>query len=128
MEFDFLVLLEAGGQLTYFEAHNLEGILLIQGVEHDNIVQTAQELGGKLTAEGLSHNRFGLGACGFGRNAEANACTKFANLSRTAVGGHNNNGVAEINGRAIAIGHATFVHHLQEGVEHIGMGLFDFVQ
>ena len=44
------------------------------------------------------------------------------------VGGHDQDRILEIHGPALAVGHPAVVEHLQQHVEHIGMGLFDLVE
>ena len=49
-------------------------------------------------------------------------------IGRTGIGGHDQDGVAEIDLLAVVIGELAVIHHLQQDVEQIGMGLFDLVQ
>ena len=44
------------------------------------------------------------------------------------VGGHDDDAVAEVDGAALAVGEATVVEQLQEDVEDLGVGFFDFVE
>ena len=44
------------------------------------------------------------------------------------VTGHDNQGVLKVHAAALAIGQAAIVQNLQQHIEHIRMGLFDFVQ
>jgi hypothetical protein len=44
------------------------------------------------------------------------------------IGGHDQHDIAEIDRLAVVIGQAAIVHHLQQDVEQIGMGLLDFVE
>ena len=44
------------------------------------------------------------------------------------VAGHHDDRVREIDGAALAVGQAAVVEHLQQHVEHVAMGLFDFVE
>ena len=44
------------------------------------------------------------------------------------VRGHDQNRVAEVDVAAEAVGQPAFFHHLQQHVEHFGVGLLDFVQ
>ena len=44
------------------------------------------------------------------------------------VAGHDDERVLEIHGAALAVGEAAVVQHLEEDVEDVGVGLFDFVE
>jgi hypothetical protein len=44
------------------------------------------------------------------------------------IGGHDQNDIAEINLLAVVIGQLAVIHHLQQDIEQIAMGLFDFIQ
>src|SRR5690606_3536695 len=44
------------------------------------------------------------------------------------VGGHHDDGVAEVHGAALAVGEAAVIEHLQQDVEHVRMRLLDLVQ
>ena len=44
------------------------------------------------------------------------------------VGGHDDDGVLEVDGAALAVGQAAVVEDLQQDVEDVGVGLFDFVE
>ena len=58
--------------------------------------------------------------------AETDAFTR--HVGRAGVGGHDQDDVAEIHRLAVVIGQFAVVHHLQQDVEQIGVGLFDFVE
>ena len=44
------------------------------------------------------------------------------------VRGHDDDRVFEIDGPALAVGEAPVIEHLQEHMEHVAVGLLDFVQ
>ena len=44
------------------------------------------------------------------------------------VRGHHDDRVGEVDGVAVAVGQAAVVEHLQQDVEHVAMGFFDFVE
>lgn len=47
---------------------------------------------------------------------------------RADVRGHDHDGVAEVHRAALAVGQPSVVEELQQGVEHVRMRLFDFVE
>ena len=51
-----------------------------------------------------------------------------AGASAGNVRGHDQDGVLEADRAALAIGQAAVVHHLQQRVEHVGVGLLDLVE
>ena len=59
---------------------------------------------------------------------EADAAAEVLQLSGTGVGGHNNDGVAEVHESAVTIGEATLVKHLQQKVVDVGMSLLNLVE
>ena len=46
----------------------------------------------------------------------------------TEVAGHDDNGVLEIHGAPLAVGQAAVIQHLQQDIEHVGVGFFDFIE
>ena len=44
------------------------------------------------------------------------------------VGGHDDDRVLEVDGAAFVVGKTAVVEHLQQDVEHVGMGLLDLVE
>ena len=59
---------------------------------------------------------------------EVPAIKIFLNDRRTDVAGHDDDGVFEIDGAALAIGEPAIIEHLQENIENVGMGFLDFVE
>ena len=51
-----------------------------------------------------------------------------AELRRPGIGGHDDHDIAEINRLAIVIGQTAIIHHLQQQIENIRMGFFNFIQ
>ena len=91
-----------------------------QGRKRDNCVQAVAEFGREELVDRLHF----VAALAFGGKAEAGAAEAF----RACVGGHNQNDVAEVGTLAVVVGQFACVHHLQEDVENVGVGFFDFVQ
>ena len=89
--------------------------------EHD-VVDPVEELGAEVPAQLGEDELAGVGldlACG--RDA-------FDEVLRADVGGHDDDGVAEVDRAALGVGEAPVVEHLQQGVEHVGVRLFDLVE
>ena len=90
-------------------------------MEQDGFVDAVEELGAEmclsisLTAASTSHSGASLHA-------------SFWISWRADVAGHDDDGVLEIHGAALAVGEPAVVEDLKQHVEHIAMGLFDFVE
>src|SRR5580704_9793640 len=92
-------------------------------MEHDNFVNTIQELRTKMTAQLLEH-RFLHALEPFTRK-----CTPIFQDARAAnVGRHYYDGVLKVHRAALAVGEAAIVQDLQQHVEHVGMRLFNLVE
>ncbi len=52
----------------------------------------------------------------------------FLNQLRTDITGHDDDGVFEVGYTSFIVGKPAIVKHLQQNVEHIGMGFFDFIE
>ena len=91
-----------------------------QPVEQDDFVEPIEKFRTEMPAHDFHHLRlhhFDILIVAQGRNE-----------LRAKIGGQNDNSIGEINCPALTIGQATIVQHLQQNVENVGMGLFDFVK
>jgi hypothetical protein len=61
-----------------------------------------------------------------GLGAEADAFAR--HVGRSGIGGHDQYDVAEIDRLAVMVGELAVIHHLQEDVEQVRMGLLDLVE
>ena len=59
---------------------------------------------------------------------EAYTATEVLQLACAGIRGHDDDRIAEVDKAAVAIGEATFVHYLQEQVEHIAVGFLNLVE
>ncbi len=106
-------------EVTQLDLRDVPDVLLVQRVEHDDLVDAVDELGPELRLH-LRQDR-GLDEAGI-------VALHLLDHVRAEVGGHHDHGVLEIHGAALAVGHAAVVEHLQEHVEHVGVSLFDLVE
>ena len=60
--------------------------------------------------------------------AGSELCKLLSDEVAAQVAGHDDDGVLEIDGAPLVVGEATIVEHLQQGVEHIGVGFFNLVK
>src|SRR5207302_1666348 len=104
-------------------------ILARETVKDDDLINAIEELGAEVVLQLVLdlHLDLDVGAAvnrvGTTRLAE-HSLDDFA----ADVAGHGDNGVAEIDRAAVAIGQATFIENLQQDIEDVAVGLFDLVQ
>ena len=95
-------------------------LLAPQAMEQQDIVDAVQELGPEMRA----HHGHDLRP----DRAHVFAGILVAQIVGTEVRGHDDERVAEIHRAALAVGQAPVVEHLEQHVEHIRVGLLDFVE
>ena len=93
----------------------------VERVEDDDLVDAVEELRQEAGLERLHHGlaHFFFAAPSFGDLLDHLAAD---------VAGHDDDGVREVDGVAVVVGQAAVVEHLQQDVEHVAVGLFDFVE
>ena len=101
---------------------NLQEVLLGQWVELDDVVKTVQEFRLEVLAHHLA-GLFSLVMVLFGTKADSRGFDALA-----GVGGHDDDRVLEGNGAALRVSQAAVIHDLQEEVQDVRVGLFNFVQ
>ncbi len=98
-------------------------------LEHDDVIQTVQELRTELLlqfgADLILHAL--VARLGVGTQVEAGV-GGLGDVSRTEVGGQDDDGVLEVHLASLAIGQVAVIKHLQQRVEDVRMGLFDLVE
>ena len=114
---------------------NLFDILLGQSTEHDDVVDTVQELGTEGAAQLFQNGFLGLLICLVGiRLGLFVACFKIqlgSGIGKylcTDVAGHDDDGVLEVNGAALRIGDTAIVQNLEHDIPHILVRFFDFIE
>ena len=113
---------EAGAQDRELQFHDLFDVGERERLEEDGVVHAVQEFGAEVRAQ-------------FGHDFAPDAFLDFAGLAgvldqqRAAdVRGHDDDGVAEVHGAALAVGETAVVEDLQEDVENVVVGLLDLVE
>ena len=92
----------------------------VQRCEGDDCVQAVAEF----RREGFVYRLHLVAALVPSGKAEARPAQAF----RTGIGGHNQHHVAEIRAFAVVVGQPARIHNLQQDVEDVGVGFFDFIQ
>ena len=99
-------------------------------MEDDDLVDAVQELGAERLLELLAQAPLDLLVLAhLSRGTEAERIAPLlVGPGRADVGGHDDHGVAEVDRSTVAISQPTVVEDLQQGVEHLRVRLFDFVE
>ena len=101
---------------------------LRERLEDDDLVDAVEELRAEVLAQRLLHRLLELlllaGAVAAAGEAERGLLLH----SRAQVAGHDDDGVAEVDGAAVAVGQAAVVEDLEERVEDVGVRLLDLVE
>ena len=109
-------------QTRYQQVDDAGDILLCQRLVEDDLIQPVE----KLWPEGLTQQLIDLV---FGLLADlAIGADAIQQELAAQVGSQDDDGIFKIHCAALAIGNAAVVQHLQQDVEHIGMGFFHFVE
>ena len=94
-------------------------LLLLERTEHDDIVHAVQKLRAENGAK--SFERLYASALRIFRG-------QFKDRRGAYVRRHDDHSIAEVHGAALSVGQAAVIENLQQNVEDIRMGLFDFVE
>ena len=92
-----------------------------QRVVDDNVIYTIQELGPELLLQ-EPHDRLP------DPFVPSPAATRLEDLRAAYVAGHDNHGIPEVHGAAVAVGETTVVEELEQGVKHVRVSLLDLVE
>ena len=97
--------------------------------EHDDVIQTVEELGAELLLELARHLVLHALIARFGVAPHREACIGgLRDVTRAEIGRQNDDGVLEVHFAPLAIGQVAVIQHLQQCVEDVGMGLFDLIE
>ena len=115
-----VALREARAHLFELQLHNGLDVADAQSLERNDVVDAVQELGTERGAQGLVDGALlGLLVAVF---------RKFANELGSHVARHDDDGVLEVHHATLPIGETPVVEHLQQDIEHVGMGLLDLIE
>mmetsp|Transcript_26776 Transcript_26776/g.58372 ORF Transcript_26776/g.58372 Transcript_26776/m.58372 type:complete len:1072 (-) Transcript_26776:90-3305(-) len=114
---------------------DLLDLLLGQLAEHNDLIQTVQELRSEVALELLVHQGLDaavalvlLGLLVIGAQEEAKVAATLLNHAGTHVGGHDDERVLEVNGAALAVCQAAVLQNLKHHVEHVGVRLLNLIK
>ena len=111
---------EPQAQMLELDVHDPADVRGFERMKHDEIVHAIQELGPEMLAGDAEHVLL---------HARVVVLTgQLLDALTAEIGGHDDDRVAKIDGAAVAIGQPPIVQHLQQDVEHIRVGLLDFIE
>ena len=128
-----LHVLHAGGDLPQHVVRDLRDLVLAQAVEHDDVVDAVEEFGAHCVLQ-LSHHvlldllKRALGVVRAALGKAQRLAALAGDLLRADVGGHDDDGVLEVDVAALTVGQHAVLEDLQQDVEHIRMRLFDLIE
>ena len=127
------MLFEALGHFLYLQVHDLAQVFLVQRAEDDHRIHAVDELGAEDTLERVGELLAHVLICHLlfevfiGLEIEADVTLAHDHIG-AYVGGHDDQGVAEIHFAAAGVGEMAFFHDLQQHVVRFGVRLFHFVE
>src|SRR5579884_1279955 len=111
---------EARAQAIDLNLDDVAYLIPFERVEDDDFVDTVDELGTQtLFAQALAYNAL---------HVVFIHALELTQPGCADVAGHDNDRVLEVNGAALPIGETPIIENLQQDIEHIRRGLFDFVE
>src|SRR5215203_1606650 len=119
----FEVLVQAGEH----DVHDLQHVLLGEGLEDDDLIYPVEKLRPKGPLQGLARPPLGLAEVHAIARGEAELPRRDEVLA-AHVGGHDNYRVLEVDRPALRVRKAPVIEDLQERVENLRMGLLDLVE
>ena len=109
-------------QMIKLQFHNLRHLVASERQEEHGLVNTVQELRPEVILQFVEH--LFLGA----RIQISVLINAVQEVLGPDVGRHNDDRIAEVHGMSLAVCQTAVIQHLQEDVEHIGMGLLDLIE
>ena len=101
-------------------------------MKHDSLVDAIQQLRAELTTQRLvnrtgQYRRHRAGAA-FMVGYRVEPERPLRQIASAQIAGHDDYRVSEVHGAALAVGEPAVLQYLEEQVEHVRVGLFDFVE
>ncbi len=112
---------QAGCEMGELDIDDPAEILLGEGVEDHDLIDAVEEFGAEVIAQEIAD-------LGFDFPIGVFLPGEVLDGLRADVAGHDDDGVFEIDGAALAVGEAAVVEDLEEDVEDVAVGFFDFVE
>ena len=116
-------------KIGHHEVHDLDDLVFRERLEHDDLIDTVQELRTEQALD-LAHDA-GLDLiivetrCSAGREPER---CRGGDLTCAHIRGHDDDRIAEVDHAPLRIGQATFLQDLEQDVEDIRMRFLDLVE
>ena len=112
-----------------FDIDNPSQCIQVELVESYYFVQTIDEFGRKRLIQSFCNHaaRVFFVIC-TDLGGKSDSFSEFFKLAGSNIGCHDNYGIFKVYSSAITVSQPTFIHHLQQYVEYIGMRFFNFIQ
>ena len=126
----YLLLGESADDGFNLQANNEFDFVLLERLEHDDVVDTVQEFGADGLLQHLQHFalRFLKDVSLLSIGKSAHRLELLLDELATEVGSHDDDGVLKVDHTALIVGQAAVVEHLQQDIEHVGMCLFNLIE
>ena len=121
---------QTGDDGAHLQAHNLLYFVAAQRAEHDDVVHAVEKLGADGLFQHVEHALLRLveAALALGVALAAQGVETALDVGAAQVGRHDDDGVLKVDGAPLVVGEAAVVEHLQQDVEHVGVGFLYFVE
>src|SRR5215216_2868998 len=114
-------------QAREHDVHDLQHVLLGEGLEDDDLIYPVEELRPESPLQGLARPPLGLTEVHAVARGEAELPRR-AEVLAAHVGGHYDDRVLEVDRPTLGVREAPVIEDLQERVEDVGVGLLDLVE
>ena len=123
-------------ELLFLDVQDVTDIGLGERIEHDDFVDTVEELGPDRHLENVQYLFAAFvqkaAAGGDGLHIHSVHLRKFLHIALDdigpGIGGHDEDGILEVHRAALVVREPAVVQHLQQHVKHVRVGFFDLVQ
>lgn len=117
-----------GFQILQLNVDNLFHVLPDERTEKDLLVHPVEKLRREYLPDSLFKHALTVAPDIFPRSGETDSFPIFFKFARPRIGSHDDDGIAEIDAPAHAVGQTAFVEDLQQQIEYVGVGLLDLVE
>ena len=122
-EFDFqFFVFQSLVDVSEEEFNDSSDVVFRQRLEHNDLIQSVEEFRTEVGAEVGHYHVLGVRADG------SVFVYAIQQVLGTDVGGHDEDGVFEINGSALGVGDVSVIEYLEKYVEYVRMGFFNLIE
>src|SRR5262249_30914318 len=119
----YVPVFETPSQMFELDIDNLFQMIFRKSMEDDDLVHSIEELGSEMISHLVEDGFLHAVVCDSFKGSSI-----FENPHASDIGGHDDNGVFEIDGPALSIGQPAVIQNLQQYVEDVAVCFLDFVK